>query len=107
MFFFFCLTVLTYIVIIIRLYKYETAYHFVLHGLDLFTITVEPTLPIALTIGIIYAVEKLKEKEIYTISPNQVVEGGVLDIMCFDKTGTLTSDTMDFRTLVLMGKDGF
>ena len=44
------------------MHKYETTLHMILHGLDLFTITVEPTLPIALTIGIIYAVEKLKEK---------------------------------------------
>jgi magnesium-transporting ATPase (P-type) len=34
----------------------------------------------------------LKKKEIYSISPNQIIEGGLLDIMCFDKTGTLTYD---------------
>jgi cation-transporting ATPase 13A2 len=56
------------------------------------TITVPPTLPISMIIGIVYALEKLKKKEIYSISPNQIIEGGLLDIMCFDKTGTLTYD---------------
>ena len=59
------------------------------------TITVPPTLPISMLIGIVYALEKLKKKkkkEIYSISPNQIIEGGLLDIMCFDKTGTLTYD---------------
>ncbi len=70
-------------------------------GLDLITITVPPTLPISMTIGIIYAIKKLKVKDIYTISPNQIIDGGVLDTMCFDKTGTLTTDTMDFKSLLL------
>lgn len=56
------------------------------------TITVPPTLPISMIIGIVYAVDKLKVKEIYSISPNQIIEGGLLEIMCFDKTGTLTFD---------------
>lgn len=51
-------------------------------------------------IGIVYAAEKLKKKDIYTISPNQIIEGGLLEIMCFDKTGTLTHDEMDFKALV-------
>lgn len=51
-------------------------------------------------IGIVYAVDKLKAKEIYSISPNQIIEGGLLEIMCFDKTGTLTFDQMDFKALV-------
>jgi len=29
-------------------------------------------------IGIVYAVEKLKKKNIFTISPNQIIEGGLL-----------------------------
>lgn len=65
------------------------------------TITVPPTLPISMTIGIIYAIKKLKNKDIYTISPNQIIEGGLLDTMCFDKTGTLTHDSMDFKSLIL------
>jgi cation-transporting ATPase 13A3/4/5 len=47
-------------------------------GLDLISITVPPTLPISMIIGIVYAVEKLKKKNIFTISPNQIIEGGLL-----------------------------
>ena len=99
--FLFGLTVVSYAVLILKLNKYITPLTFVKRGMDLITITVPPTLPIAMTIGIIYAVNKLTAKEIYTISPNQLVEGGVLDTMCFDKTGTLTADCMLFRTLLL------
>jgi len=53
-----------------------------------------------MTIGIIYAIAKLKKKDIFTISPNQIIDGGLLDTMCFDKTGTLTHDHMDFKSLV-------
>ena len=69
-------------------------------GLDLITITVTPTLPISMIIGIIYAVQKLKKKEIFTISPNQIIEGGQLEILCFDKTGTLTLDHMDLKAFI-------
>ena len=51
-------------------------------------------------IGIIYAVQKLKKKEIFTISPNQIIEGGQLEILCFDKTGTLTLDHMDLKAFI-------
>lgn len=60
-----------------------------------------------MTIGIIYAIKKLKAKDIFTISPNQIIDGGVLDTMCFDKTGTLTTDTMDFKSLLIAEKGRF
>jgi cation-transporting P-type ATPase 13A2 len=101
LFFLFFLVVITYAFYIIRMYPYIKPLIFLRKCLDMITITVPPTLPIAMTVGVIYAIEKLKAKEIYTISPNQIVEGGVLDTMCFDKTGTLTTDHMDFRTLHL------
>ena len=49
-----------------------------------------------MTFGIIFALEKLKDKNIFCISPNKVVAGGMVDFVCFDKTGTLTEDFMDF-----------
>jgi P-type E1-E2 ATPase len=60
-----------------------------------------------MTIGIIYAIKKLKAKDIYTISPNQIIDGGVLDTMCFDKTGTLTTDSMDFKSLLVAHNSQF
>lgn len=68
--------------------------------LDLITITVPPGLPVSMTFGIIHAIEKLKNKDIYCVSPNKVIMGGLVDFICFDKTGTLTEDFMDFKCLV-------
>lgn len=64
-------------------------------ALDLITIVVPPALPATLTIGISFAVSRLKKKQIYCISPQRVNVGGKLDIMCFDKTGTLTEEGLD------------
>lgn len=71
--FLFLLTVMSYTILAIRLYKFIDAWTLVRRGLDLITITVPPTLPISMTIGIIYAIKKLKAKDIYTISPNQII----------------------------------
>lgn len=67
----------------------------VVRALDLITIVVPPALPATLTIGINFALNRLKRKQIYCISPQRVNVGGKLDIMCFDKTGTLTEDGLD------------
>lgn len=57
---------------------------------DLITVTVPPGLPVSMTFGIIFALEKMKNKKIFCISPNKTIVGGMVDFMCFDKTGTLT-----------------
>ena len=101
------MTIISYSVLALRLHKFIEPLTLIRRGLDLITITVPPTLPISMTIGIIYAIKKLKNKDIFTISPNQIIEGGLLDTMCFDKTGTLTNDSMDFKSLVLAKREGF
>lgn len=67
----------------------------IVRALDLITIVVPPALPATLTIGINFALGRLKSKQIFCISPQRVNVGGKLDIMCFDKTGTLTEDGLD------------
>lgn len=69
--------------------------------LDLITITVPPGLPVSMTFGIIFALDKMKKKSIYCSSPNKVIHGGLTNWLCFDKTGTLTEDFMDFHCLIL------
>lgn len=59
-----------------------------------------PSLPVSMTFGIIYAVEKMRAKSIFCISQNKVITGGIIEFCCFDKTGTLTEDFMDFFCLV-------
>ncbi|KAK8247670.1 P-type ATPase-like protein [Phyllosticta capitalensis] len=67
----------------------------VVRALDLITIVVPPALPATLTIGTNFALNRLKKKEIYCISPQRVNVGGKLDVVCFDKTGTLTEEGLD------------
>ena len=61
-------------------------------SLDLITITVPPALPAAMTIGIVFAIGRLKKKKIFCISPERVNIAGRVSLMVFDKTGTLTED---------------
>ncbi|KAF2086902.1 hypothetical protein K490DRAFT_57372 [Saccharata proteae CBS 121410] len=67
----------------------------VVRALDLITIVVPPALPATLTIGTNFALNRLKKKQIYCISPQRVNVGGKLDVICFDKTGTLTEEGLD------------
>lgn len=67
----------------------------VLRALDIITIVVPPALPATLTIGTTFAINRLKQKKIFCISPTRVNIGGKVDVFCFDKTGTLTEDGLD------------
>ena len=100
LFFLFCIAVLSYSLLVVKLKNYVDATDLVTHFLDLITVTVPPGLPVSMTFGVIYALEKLSKKEIFCISPNKVIVGGLVDFICFDKTGTLTQDYMDFHVLV-------
>jgi cation-transporting ATPase 13A3/4/5 len=61
-------------------------------SLDLVTITVPPALPAAMTVGTVFAINRLKAQRIYCISPPRVNVSGRVQLMVFDKTGTLTED---------------
>lgn len=67
----------------------------IVRALDLITIVVPPALPATLTIGTNFALSRLKQKQIFCISPQRVNVGGKIDVMCFDKTGTLTEEGLD------------
>jgi cation-transporting P-type ATPase 13A2 len=45
-----------------------------------------------MTIGTVFAINRLKRKKIYCISPPRVNVSGRVNLMVFDKTGTLTED---------------
>lgn len=64
-------------------------------ALDLITIVVPPALPATLSIGTSFALQRLKKKLIFCLSPQRVSVGGKLDVMAFDKTGTLTEEGLD------------
>lgn len=72
------------------------AWHLVVvRALDLITIVVPPALPATLSIGTNFALSRLKQRQIFCISPQRVNVGGKLDVVCFDKTGTLTEEGLD------------
>jgi cation-transporting ATPase 13A3/4/5 len=61
-------------------------------SLDLITITVPPALPATMSVGVAFAINRLKRSRIFCISPPRVNVCGMIQIMVFDKTGTLTED---------------
>jgi cation-transporting P-type ATPase 13A2 len=63
-------------------------------GCDMVTIVVPPALPLALTVGVIYAVSALRKDNLFCISPPKINLAGKINAVCFDKTGTLTADSL-------------
>jgi len=68
-------------------------------GGDLVTVAVPPALPIALTIGVAFAVQRLKKYRISCIAPSRVNLAGRVNVLCFDKTGTLTEEGLDVSSV--------
>ncbi|NXH83109.1 AT132 ATPase, partial [Edolisoma coerulescens] len=67
----------------------------IIRALDLVTVIVPPALPAAMTVGTIYAQNRLKKEGIFCISPPRINLCGKLRLVCFDKTGTLTEEGLD------------
>lgn len=86
--------------LIILIHDYVVATDLVQKFFDLITITVPPALPVSMTFGIIYAIDRLESKSIFCIAQSKVIAGGMIEFCCFDKTGTLTEDYMDFYALI-------
>ena len=61
-------------------------------GLDLMTVTIPPALPAAMSCGIVFAINRLKKKQIFCISPPRINMAGQIQKFVFDKTGTLTEE---------------
>ncbi|KAK4164861.1 vacuolar cation-transporting ATPase YPK9 [Cladorrhinum sp. PSN259] len=81
---------------LVNFIRLDLEWHLILvRALDLITIVVPPALPATLSIGTNFALNRLKSKQIFCISPQRVNVAGKLDIMCFDKTGTLTEEGLD------------
>ena len=72
----------------------------VLKFLDLITTTVPPSLPACISVGITYALYRLKKEQIICIARERVNVSGKVNVICFDKTGTLTEDHLDIHGYV-------
>ena len=78
----------------------------VMHALDLFTISIPPSLPAAMQCGIIFAISRLRKQQIYCISPPRVNIAGQIDTFVFDKTGTLTEDGLTVKGIRTVNSEG-
>ena len=61
----------------------------ILRALDIITIVVPPALPAAMTVGTVYAQNRLKKAGIFCISPPRINVCGKLKCICFDKVITI------------------
>ncbi|KAJ1902643.1 hypothetical protein LPJ81_003494 [Coemansia sp. IMI 209127] len=77
----------------------------IIHALDLITIVVPPALPATMSIGVSFALSRLRKKQIYCISPTRINVCGKVNVMCFDKTGTLTEEGLDVHGFCTMDYD--
>ena len=101
------LTLIGFVVSIPRMIELEyDPRTLVIRVLDMITITVPPALPACMSVGIAFAINRLRKKRIYCIVPNRVNVAGRIDMMVFDKTGTLTEDGMDLMGVQMSAKDG-
>ncbi|XP_076256726.1 polyamine-transporting ATPase 13A3-like [Rhynchophorus ferrugineus] len=71
-----------------------------LKALDIITIVIPPALPAAMTVGKLYALQRLKNHKIFCINSRVINVSGSVDCVCFDKTGTLTEDALDMWGII-------
>ncbi|OWF41075.1 probable cation-transporting ATPase 13A3 [Mizuhopecten yessoensis] len=86
--------------IIIMIQRGFSASEIILRSLDVVTTAVPAALPLALTIGVVFAQSRLQKCNIYCISPNSINVSGTINVFCFDKTGTLTEDGLKLQGIV-------
>ncbi|XP_018654523.1 putative cation transporting ATPase [Schistosoma mansoni] len=60
-------------------------YYIILRPLDLVTIVIPPILPVAMSVGIVFAQRRLRKHGIYCINPSVMNVCGVISLTCFDK----------------------
>ncbi|KAJ2712952.1 hypothetical protein H4R19_002488, partial [Coemansia spiralis] len=72
-----------------------TTHIITVRALDLITVVVPPALPATMSIGVSFALSRLRRRQIYCISPTRINVCGKINVMCFDKTGTLTEEGLD------------
>ncbi|XP_063798171.1 LOW QUALITY PROTEIN: polyamine-transporting ATPase 13A2 [Pseudophryne corroboree] len=93
--------------IVIHILHRVTVSRIVILALDIITIIVPPALPAAMTVGTIYAQNRLKKHGIFCISPPRINVSGKIKMVCFDKTGTLTEEGLDVWGVVPLESASF
>ncbi|KAJ2455324.1 hypothetical protein EV183_000860 [Coemansia sp. RSA 2336] len=72
-----------------------SASEIVLKALDLITVVVPPALPASMSIGMVFAAQRLRKMGISCISPSRINVASKVAALLFDKTGTLTEEGLD------------
>ena len=63
---------------------------------DFITLSIPPILPAAMSVGSSMAIRRLKESEIYCVSPAKIVIAGKVSMICVDLQGTLIEEAQTF-----------
>jgi cation-transporting ATPase 13A3/4/5 len=66
----------------------------------MFTVSVPPSLPLCLSIGLGFASVRLSKRKVYNKVLEKINEAGRIRLMCFDKTGTLTESSLNLVGLM-------
>ncbi|VEN47095.1 unnamed protein product [Callosobruchus maculatus] len=86
--------------IVSKSFRNINALDIIMKALDVVTIAVPPALPAAMTVGKLYALNRLKKSKIFCINSRVINVTGSVDCVCFDKTGTLTENELDMWGIV-------
>ncbi|KAL5264363.1 hypothetical protein ACHWQZ_G005456 [Mnemiopsis leidyi] len=79
----------------------------ILNSLDLITIIIAPSLPLALSIAVYYAIRRLKQNKIKVALPNSINIAGKVKMCVFDKTGTLTEEGLTLHCVLSVNSGVF
>jgi cation-transporting ATPase 13A3/4/5 len=71
------------------------------------TLSIPPEFPVVLSMGTIFSLAKLKNKNIYCINPEKIRSSGRVSIMVFDKTGTLTEGGLSTHSFIVHDGEDF
>ncbi len=69
----------------------------IVKGLDLVTVVIPPALPVAMTVGISFALHRLKQEQVYCTSPPRINIAGKLNLICFDKVSWTSRKEEDYH----------
>ncbi len=72
-----------------------------LRSFDVITVVVPPALPAAMTVGTVYAQNRLKKQGVFCISPQRINVCGKLKLFCFDKVRELLHNLIQAMLNVL------
>ena len=64
--------------------------------------SVPPALPVAMTIGTVFAQRRLKIHQVFCISPNSINLAGTVDLVAFDKVSFLCKNRKNFYSCRLI-----